>query len=271
MSRSVADLLAWRRERFRLGVYVPLVLFLEAARLALAARPGETFARRAALALLVLFALRAWDDLASAARDGRDHLERILPRAPSKRPFQLAALAAFALAALLAAPSLGRLFILGALATFHAWLYARDARSEQRGLAASFAVLVKYPALAALLSAGEGVPSWRGVVTLALVYACFAVYELAHDGALRAQRGASSVLDAAALTLVAGGIALAGLASAHGVAAALAHSGAAVVGTIVTVSVVRATARDRTPSPALRWLLFVTTAVQLALVATWRP
>ena len=271
MSRSIANLLAWTRERFPLSVYGPLVLLLEAARMALAGRPGEALACRVGLALFTLVALRLWDDLASADRDARDHPSRVLPRASSKRPFHAAAAAAGAGAALLAASSPRRLAILGALAAYYACLYARDRARDHRTLAVSFGVLAKYPAIAALLAAGDGALSARGLVVLATVFASFAVYEVAHDASVRRLPGAPLALRVAALTVIVGGIALAGLSVRSGLATALLQGLAACAGAAAAVVVVRATRGDCDPPARLRWLPFVTTATQLLFVAMWRP
>ena len=265
----MTELFAWMRERFRLSLYAPLVLLLETARLALASRPGESVARRVALALLALFALRLWDDLASARRDARDHPERVLSRAPVRGPFIAAAIAAGAGALALAAPSPARLAILGGLGAYHAALYAYDAKLEQRGLGASFAVLLKYPVLAALLAAGEGVATARGVVTLVTLLASFCVYEVVHDASLRQLPGAQGALQAAAVVAIVGGLALAGLAVSHGLATSIAQGTLAVASGAALVAVVRATSPQR-GAGALRWLVFVMVAAELGFVATWR-
>ena len=177
---------AYLRERFPIRVFLPLGCGLVAP--GVLAELGEGALRPAAglrlgLCLLLLLALRLWDDLADREHDralhpGR-HVVRTCPQAAWRVVFGLLACGLGGLAAL---PSprirVGASVCLGALLA--AWYRWRPPARRQLNAAL---VLLKYPALVGLLWCSPLRPAWIG--SFGLSYGGALAYELVHDPRLR--------------------------------------------------------------------------------------
>ncbi len=194
MSARWTEGFAWLRERYPLGRFVPLAVFLAmAAQAGLSAWAPADAAWSALLALGLVLQLRLWDDLESLPKDRREHPERVLCRARSLTPFLalLGGLTALGALGLMSQPRalLGYAALCAFLGVWYRWL----APQLPEGPLAAHGVLIKYPAIVALLhwnSGGAGPPP----LVLGLVFLCFGVYELLHDSRLRARPGTSTWL-----------------------------------------------------------------------------
>jgi hypothetical protein len=200
-----AETVRTRGDRFPLWACLPLAVFLWAAGLSVDSPPtGRAVALQVLFALTLLLQFRLWDDLedatAAPAPSGRD-------RVSSSSRGALQVVFAFALAwntAYLAFqqkwPLLG-LFLGLDLASF---LWYKGLRRLCPGpVAESQVAALKYPALAYLVAApATGLPDAL-LPALAVVYLCFSVFELLHDGRLRAAQGSAAVL-ALAMALMLG-------------------------------------------------------------------
>ncbi|MFV8753664.1 hypothetical protein ACNOYE_24175 [Nannocystaceae bacterium ST9] len=167
---------AWIRERLPLARFGPLavLLVLLGGDLELGRAPATS------LAFLLLAVFRLRDDLAERSRDALLHPERVLVRATSTRPLELAHAIGLALACLVLAlvhsPERAAL-LLGLAAAFEL--------AERVGLPARHRwVLLKYPAFVALL----GELGWIGAT---LIYLGFAIFERADDPELRRRSDAA--------------------------------------------------------------------------------
>jgi hypothetical protein len=185
-SKSCAEPLGlWVGTRMPVVPFGPVALLLTGAAAA-AGAPRATWAFGAcAIALLLVFQFRLWDDLADAPRDRIAHPERVLPRCESTIVFRLAVCAALAVnaAALAFLSGIGSTLGLVALTAGYGVWYSRPS-GERTGLAAAHALVVKYPVFAWLLAPGPVDPV-RAVLSCATVYLAFSAYELAHDPAHR--------------------------------------------------------------------------------------
>jgi hypothetical protein len=183
---------------------VPLGVFLCAA--CLPAGPPAT-PREGALQLLfaltLLLQFRLWDDLEDAAgRRPPPGLVRV--SRPPPGPWHI--VFAFAVAwntAYLAFqqtwPLLG-LFLALSLASF-LW-YKGSRRLSPGPIAGSQVTLLRYPVLVYLIAAPTSALPEGLLPVLALVYLCFSVFELLHDGRLRAAEGSTAVLALAMLLML---------------------------------------------------------------------
>lgn len=173
-------------ERARLTVFVPLALAI--ALTAWVVAPGTElsvagFASRGAQALLLILALRIWDDLEDRGRDAGRHPERVAVRARRTAPLiglSVALGAGGALSLLGATVPLRRIAILAAVVLgLLVWYQARPAEPSRL---AGAALLAKYPALAIALAPGldELAPA-RAVVAAGALYLVAFTYEFLED------------------------------------------------------------------------------------------
>lgn len=192
MSSELAD---WRQTRFRAVPFLPL-----AAALVALARPAErgwpSLLALGFLTLTLLAQLRLLDDLADRDYDRTRHPERVLVRASSLLPFQVAA-AALALVGLggslmLLSPraTLATATLLALMPLFY--LLSRLLRLPR--LLHAQMVLLKYPALVFVLADAPWPPEVNLLRRLATTFLLIGIYELGHDGELRARRGGAALL-----------------------------------------------------------------------------
>lgn len=183
------DLVEYQQSRLPGAIYVPLAVFLYTA--GMVGGEGTGWRRQlffGFVAWTLIFQFRLWDDLMDVAQDKREHPDRVLCRMDSLRPFRL-------LTALLCGANLvtfgaldwmtnewrrSTLFIVLNVAMF-LWYRLRD-RSALSSGARSHIALMKYPVFVYLLS---GLVTPRGTIPLllsaALVYLCFTVFEVLHN------------------------------------------------------------------------------------------
>ncbi|MFT7534307.1 MAG: hypothetical protein ACI85K_000253 [Hyphomicrobiaceae bacterium] len=146
-----------------------------------------------ALAFVLLWQLRLWDDLVDVEKDRASHPERLLVQATNLRPYRLAVIGCVAMSlvwltlrsSFAAGPAFAPLIYAGFLVLLATWY------KVLRPLFASpvphyHAVLLKYPAFIYVLSPSAAVP-WRAMV-FAYLAAC--IYEVIHDRGLKNQRDA---------------------------------------------------------------------------------
>jgi 4-hydroxybenzoate polyprenyltransferase len=174
-------------ERARPAVFVPLALLI--AETAWLAAPGTerdiaSFGTCAMQALLLVLALRIWDDLQDRARDAARHPERVAVRA--RRTAPLVALgAALALGGALSlvggSVPLSRVGILVATVVGLAvWYRARPSKPSRL---AGVVVLAKYPAIAIALAPGlGGLTALRAAAAAGTLYLIACTYEYLEDG-----------------------------------------------------------------------------------------
>ncbi|MDY7227211.1 hypothetical protein [Hyalangium rubrum] len=208
MSARSTEALAYLRERYPLSRFLPLAMFLATAGHAGSSTwepPG--LARSVLLALGLVLQFRLWDDLESLPEDRREHPDRVLCQARSRTPFLalLGITVAFNTALLLASiPALlGYAALCGAALCWYRWLAPR----LPHGALTAHGVLLKYPALVAILHAASGEGTLPPLVP-SLVYLCFCVHELLHDRRLLSSPGMPRLLRAEMLTLWAASVAL---------------------------------------------------------------
>ena len=183
---SIELVATYLAERARPTVFVPLALLI--AETAWLAAPGTertaaSFALCATQALLLVMALRIWDDLQDRARDAGRHPDRITVRAQRVAP--LAALAAAlavcgGLSLIFSTAPLARVAIVVAIVVgLVVWYHARPAEPSHLS---GVVLLAKYPALAIALAPGldELAPMRAGAAAIAL-YAITVTYEYLED------------------------------------------------------------------------------------------
>jgi 4-hydroxybenzoate polyprenyltransferase len=170
-------------QRARLTVFVPLSVLLAASgRVFHTGGFGgfDDFAMSAGIALALTLAFRVWDDIEDRDRDVVEHPDRVMASAPSSTPFGALAfvLTSIACAGLLTRPTEFPLELITATAVvLNVWYRARgDSRTP-------FFVLLKYPAIAAVVAPAGAPPS---PIALALVYLVVCAFEVLDDAALRA-------------------------------------------------------------------------------------
>jgi 4-hydroxybenzoate polyprenyltransferase len=173
-------------ERARPAVFVPLALLI--AETAWLAAPGAerniaSFGVCAVQALLLVLALRIWDDLQDRARDATRHPERIAVRARRTAPlFVCAASLGFGGALSLVGDTvpLARIAILvTTVLGLFVWYRARP--SEPSRLA-GIVVLAKYPAIAIALAPGLGeLTAVRAAAAAGSLYVIACTYEYLED------------------------------------------------------------------------------------------
>ena len=208
-SSPSAILLAYVRTRFPawLALLLPLLLVLLALRERIVV-PAE-FAAAYALALLLVFELRLWDDLCDREIDQQEHPERVLCRAASVRSFLGLLFVTIAINFVLAA-LLRPWWSLVALVAIHLllaiWYRFREQILPER-IANYHVVLLKYPVIVWILGARTAVDraSLPLLYSLAAAYLGLCIYEVAHDASLRKLRGARICLAVECLLLAAVG------------------------------------------------------------------
>jgi hypothetical protein len=179
----VAEYLA---ERARPAVFVPLALLVAGTGSFVAPGPSLdplSFAIRAAQALLLILALRVWDDVQDRARDAMRHPRRVTVRARTLAPLvglSAAFAATGALWLLQASVPLLRFTIFAAVGLgLLVWYRVRPARPSR---IASAALLAKYPALAILLAPDLGdLSPIRAAIGAGALYAIACTYEFMED------------------------------------------------------------------------------------------
>jgi hypothetical protein len=203
----IDELIRYRRSRLPAGTSLGLVLFLGTAATA-AGRPADLLGLvwMGGLAGLLIIQFRLGDDLGDLEHDRRAHPDRVLPRAATLAPFRtLLALAAGLTLLLLGARSGSGSRLLAFLALgagLLAWYRWRP--SDGPRLAAAHVPLGKYPVFVYLLTGATGpVEVERLLLVMVTVYLSFAIYEVLHDGTLRAMPGADAVLGLELLLLTA--------------------------------------------------------------------
>ncbi len=191
------------------GQYGPLALFLGTAALAGAKQIGALPSAAAlALAYVLVFQFRLWDDLNDRDRDRERHPERVLVQAVSLAPFNALLLCLFGLNLLgiawLSDGGAATLAFVLLNAIYLVWYRWR--RDDLDPTLSAHVVLIKYPAFVYLLNTAlapiDPVPLSLSTLT---VFLCFAIYEILHDADLRSRPEADRVLaiEMAALTGVA--------------------------------------------------------------------
>jgi hypothetical protein len=183
---SIELVTAYLTERARPMVFVPLALLIaEAAWLAApdSRQSVAGLATRAVQALLLVLALRVWDDLQDRKRDAVRHPDRVTVR--FRRAVPLVGLGvAFAIGGVvcLAVDTVPRLritLLVGIAFGLLAWYRLRPAEPSR---VASMALLAKYPALAIVLAPGlEEVAPVRATLAAATLYVVACTYELMED------------------------------------------------------------------------------------------
>jgi hypothetical protein len=169
---------AYASERLPLRRFVPI-----ACALAIAAGGDRTvwqLAADATFALSLVLQFRIWDDIEDRMRDAIDYPLRVLVRAASVRPFEIAVVALGVVNAAYAAsrsPRALALFV-AVNATFAVWYRRRTTRTA----AGVQLLLAKYPAFVATIAMTRTVDHPVGLsISLVAVYAAAWVYEMWHD------------------------------------------------------------------------------------------
>ncbi|HWJ15729.1 MAG TPA: hypothetical protein VNS10_18445 [Gemmatimonadaceae bacterium] len=184
---SSIDLVAgYLAERARPTVFVPLAaLIAETAWLAApgAPRSAASFGLCAIQALLLVMALRVWDDLQDRARDAVRHPERMTVRAHRTGPLIVLAVLLAVCGALLlttATVPLARVAILGSIGLgLIVWYHARP---EEPSRLSGIVLLAKYPALAIALAPGLGeLTPVRAACAAGVLYLVACTYEYLED------------------------------------------------------------------------------------------
>lgn len=190
-----SELAEWRKTRFKALPFLPLA----AALLALAwpaGRGGLALTALGLLGLILLLQLRLVDELADREHDRERHPERVLVRASSLLPFQLAA-AALALCGLggclLLLPPRATLTAAALLALMPLF-YGLSRLLQLPRLLHAQMVLLKYPVLVFVLADAPWPPEVNLLRRLATTFLLIGIYELVDDGELRARRGGSTLL-----------------------------------------------------------------------------
>ena len=190
---SSIDLIAgYLVERARPSVFVPLAMLIAASAWVAAPatpRSGTDFAVCAAEALLLVLALRVWDDLQDRARDAARHPDRVAVRARRIGPLVgLAVLLAVCGALLLgtATSPAARIAIVGSIGLgLLVWYRVRPTEPSRLS---GIVLLAKYPALAIALAPGLGeLTPVRAAAVAGLLYLIVGTYEYLEDR----QRGIS--------------------------------------------------------------------------------
>jgi 4-hydroxybenzoate polyprenyltransferase len=173
-------MIAYWRERFAPGRFVPAAVLLAMAATATSGGGANDWAVRTCLALSLIAQFRIWDDLADRRRDRHMHPTRVLVAASSARPFVLQAIALAAInLALLAAiegPAAARLLL--AVNAAAAAYYVL--RTPHRTIGSDLVLLAKYPAFVLMLSGTDARPG-RLLLALATTYAAACAFEAWHD------------------------------------------------------------------------------------------
>ena len=174
-------------QRARLSVFVPLSLLLAATGRVM--HPGgfgalDDFVISAGIALALVLAFRVWDDLEDRDRDIIEHPDRVMVSAPSSTPFvalsgALTLIAAVAVAATRPV-ALPLEAITAASIALTVWYRVRGNNRH------TFVVLLKYPAIAAVVAPAGAPPS---PIALGLLYLAVCAFEVIDDAALRASIG----------------------------------------------------------------------------------
>jgi hypothetical protein len=173
-------------ERARPSVFVPLAVLI--AETAWLAAPGSTrsvsaFGLCAAQALLLVLALRVWDDVQDRTRDAVQHPERITVRASRTGPLIALSLSLAAGGGLLllgATVPLARVAILASIVVGLLLWYRT--RPTEPSLLSAIALLAKYPALAIALAPGLGdLAPMRAAAAAGVLYLVACTYEYLED------------------------------------------------------------------------------------------
>jgi 4-hydroxybenzoate polyprenyltransferase len=183
---SIELVTAYLAERARPTVFVPLALLI--AETAWLAAPGTestaaSFGMCAMQALLLIMALRIWDDLQDRARDAAPHPNRVAVRARHVAPlvaFGVALAVGGVVSLVFASVPAARLAVVVAIAAGLAvWYHARPAEPSRLSGAV---LLAKYPALAIALAPGldDLSPLRAGAATGTLYLVAF-TYEYLED------------------------------------------------------------------------------------------
>lgn len=242
---TAASVYAYARERYPARLFVPLAVFLGVAALASgSARPAAglpaSLAVSSALAFVLIFQFRLWDDLEDREHDRTTHPERVMSRAATPKPFRLLLVVVTVMnLALVAARGGVRLAALVALeVALLAWYRARGSRTPAAFLPHHI-VLAKYPVLVFVVSPVDASPhAEEFALVAAIVYLCCCLHEVLHDRELRAASQAKRLLVVESLFLIATAAALGlpmGVAGGHPLAMRAAVVGAFVVVLLVSV------------------------------------
>jgi len=183
---SIELVAGYLAERARPTVFVPLALLI--AETAWVAAPGPArsaagFAMCATQALLIVLALRVWDDLQDRRRDAARHLGRITVRARRVAPLVglSVVLAAGGAASLLGAtiPRVRIAILVAIVLGLIVWYRTRPMEPSRLG---GFVLLVKYPVLAIALAPGLGALSpTRAAAATGTLYVIACTYEYLED------------------------------------------------------------------------------------------
>jgi len=213
--RASAALIAYVRERYAATLFVPLAVFIGVASLAMAnSRPTLGLlvptAVASALAYVLVFQFRLWDDLADRESDRLRCPERVLARFESRSPFVAFLIGTIAVNLLLVAVLRGAgarwMALAGLDFAMLAW-YRWGRRGVANVLLSYHGVLAKYPVLVFVVSPVDtNFHGARAALVALFVYLCFCVYEVLDDSRLRAAAGARYALgvEVTLLAVVAG-------------------------------------------------------------------
>lgn len=173
-------------ERARPSVFVPLALLI--AETAWLAAPGteqsvSAFGLCALQALLLVLALRVWDDVQDRTRDAARHPERASVRARHTAPFVALSLSFGAGGALLLLGATVPLMRVAILVTIVAGLLVwYHARPPEPSRLSGVVLLAKYPALSIAIAPGLGeLTPVRATAAAALLYLVACTYEYLED------------------------------------------------------------------------------------------
>ena len=174
-------ILAYLRERFRLGFFTVVALAIAAAAQGFGVEGGR-FALAVAGALFLLAQFRIWDDIADRRKDATAHAGRVLVKAKSPAPLIGFGMGLLAVNVGLATQRDATFLSLVLLALLHAALGGYYLFRRGRTIAGDQLVLAKYPVFVCIL-AGERLVSDPVPVCLAaaVIYAAASAYEAWHD------------------------------------------------------------------------------------------
>ena len=173
-------MMAYWRERFTPGRFVPAAVLLAMAATATSGGGGADWAIGTGVALSLIAQFRLWDDLADRGRDRHTHPTRVLVTASATWPFvvQAIALAAINVALLSALEGAAAVRLLLALNAAAAAYYVF--RPPHRTFGSDLVLLAKYPAFVLMLAGADPRPG-RLWLALALTYAAACAFEIWHD------------------------------------------------------------------------------------------
>ena len=199
---SIELILAYRRERYPLSVFVPFAILIAVAGIA-ASGSLPTISEVLigfVLAFTLILVFRIADDFADLGSDRLRHPGRVLVQASSVTPIVVFAflIAAVAVLILLSQPrAFTRLAIFAALSVLLLLWYFLRAKLRAGPLASAHAVLLKYPVISLLTCANwDHVTILTALPAFGVLYLALCIYEQLHDRTVRDSRGAQWIIAA---------------------------------------------------------------------------